>query len=289
MGSVAKPRCARGQNCSHIRDFPHIDKPIKVLHEGALCDRCQRAEHDVTAFPEPEHQELLRAARALLDDGIENEDEIIPTLVLAANVSQMPRLEDIRDELVKAGRESKARAELDSQLYSVSGGWMWSSGRVVDGVPLIRRAPLWITGAKDKRGQIEEIAIDVFKRSVTCEEVGKWYEWYLKLVKHDYDLNDLSRGVVAYKTDNQEFFRLIARPEERSVDPDGGVSCPSQRGYASSLIHKPWRVCTKGSGALWRLRNPILYSGAGYEAQSSIHTTSCQRASLGTLEAAGHS
>jgi hypothetical protein len=172
----------------------------------------------------------LRAARALLDDGIENEDEIIPTLVLAANVSQMPRLEDIRDELVKAGRESKARAELDSQLYSVSGGWMWSSGRVVDGVPLIRRAPLWITGAKDKRGQIEEIAIDVFKRSVTCEEVGKWYEWYLKLVKHDYDLNDLSRGVVAHKTDNQEFFRLIARPEERSVDPDGWRFLPITKG-----------------------------------------------------------
>jgi len=126
MRSVAKPRCARGQNCSHIRDFPHIDEPPKVPHEGALCGRCQRSEHDGTAFAEPEHQELLRAARALLDNGIENEDEIISTLVLAANVSQMPRLEDIRDELVKAGRESKARTELDNQLYSVSGGWVMS-------------------------------------------------------------------------------------------------------------------------------------------------------------------
>jgi len=93
----------------------------------------------------------------------------------------------------------------------------------VDGVPLVRRAPLWITGAKDKGGHIEEIAIDVFKRSVTCEEVGKWYEWHLKQEKHDYDLNDLSRAVVAYKTDNQEFFRLIARPEERSVNTDGRI------------------------------------------------------------------
>ena len=106
MESVAKPRCARGQNCSHIRDFPHIDEPIKVLHEDALCGRCQRAEHDGTAFPEPEHQELLRAARALLGNGIENEVEIIPTLVLAANVSQMPRLEHISDELDKEGRRS---------------------------------------------------------------------------------------------------------------------------------------------------------------------------------------
>src|ERR671912_185304 len=141
MGSVAKPRCARGQNCSHIRDFPHIDKPPTVAHEGALCDRCQRAEHDGTAISEPEHQELLRAARALLDNGIENEDEIIPTLVLAANVGQMSHLEHIRDELAKAGRESKARGELVDELYSVSGGSVMSSGRVVDGVPLVQRAP----------------------------------------------------------------------------------------------------------------------------------------------------
>ena len=43
MGSVAKRRCARGQNCSHIRDFPHIDIPPTVPHEGDLCDRCIRA------------------------------------------------------------------------------------------------------------------------------------------------------------------------------------------------------------------------------------------------------
>jgi hypothetical protein len=63
----------------------------------------------------------------------------------------------------------------------------------------------------------------MFKRSVTCKEVGKWYEWYLKQEKLDYDFNDLSRGVVAHKTDNREFFRLIARPEERSVDTDGRI------------------------------------------------------------------
>jgi hypothetical protein len=222
MVSVAKPRCARGQNCSHIRDFPDIDKPPTVAHEGALCGRCQRAEHDGTAVPEPEHQELLRAARALLDNGIENEDEIIPTLVLAANVGQMPHLEHIRDELAKAGRrESKAWAEVDGELYSAFGGLVMSSGRVVDGVPLVRRTPFWISVTRDKNGAIEEIAFDVFKRSVTHEEVRKWYEWYLKLESVDYDLHDLSRGVVAYKTDNRKFFRLIAWPEERSVDGHG--------------------------------------------------------------------
>ena len=165
----------------------------------------------------------MRAARALLDNGIENEDEIIPTLVLAANVGQMPHLEHIRDELAKAGRESKARGELVDELYSVFGGLVMSSGRVVDGVPLVQRAPFRISVTRDKNEAIEEIAFDVFKRSVTHEEVAKWYEWYLKLEGLDYDLNELSRGVVVYKTDNRTFFSLIARPEEMSVDGHGHI------------------------------------------------------------------
>ena len=96
----------------------------------------------------------MRAARALLDNGIENEDEIIPTLVLAANVGQMPHLEHIRDELAKAGRESKARGELVDELYSVSGGSVMSSGRVVDGVPLVQRAPFRISVTRDKNEAI---------------------------------------------------------------------------------------------------------------------------------------
>jgi hypothetical protein len=221
MVSVAKPRCARGQNCSHIRDFPHIDKPPKVAYDGALCDRCRYNTND-SEVPE-EYKELLRTAKALLDNGIENEDEIIPTLVLAANVGQMPHLEHIRDELAKAGRESKARGELVDELYSVSGGSVMSSGRVVDGVPLVQRAPFRISVTRDKNEAIEEIAFDVFKRSVTHEEVRKWYEWYLKLEGVDYDLNELSRGVVTYKTDNRKFFSVIARPEEMSVDGHGHI------------------------------------------------------------------
>lgn len=43
MGSVSKPRCARGQNCSHVREFPHIDIPPTVPYEGDLCGRCSQA------------------------------------------------------------------------------------------------------------------------------------------------------------------------------------------------------------------------------------------------------
>ena len=41
MGSVAKPRCARGQSCYHVRKFDHIDEPSTVPREGDLCGHCQ--------------------------------------------------------------------------------------------------------------------------------------------------------------------------------------------------------------------------------------------------------
>jgi hypothetical protein len=151
------------------------------------------------------------------------------------NLDGTPRLKSIWDGFAKAQRGSEAWAELENQVYTHFRGLVLPS-RVVDGVPVVRRAPFRISVAKDKDGHIEEIAFDVFKRSVTGGEVGKWYKWYLDLENLDYDLNDLSRGVVAYKTDNREFFRLIAWPEERSVDAhgilpleEGGAQVPSSR------------------------------------------------------------
>ena len=170
MGGVAKPRCARGQNCSHIRDFPHIDKPPKVPREGALCGRCRRAGHDGTALAEPGYQELLRAARTLLDNDVRDEDEIIPTLVFAGNLDGNPRLKSIWGGLTKAHRGSEAWAELQNQVYTLFGGLVLPS-RIVDGVPVVRRAPFRISVARDKDEHIEVIAFDVFKRSATGREV----------------------------------------------------------------------------------------------------------------------
>ncbi len=219
MGIVSKPRCARGQDCYHVRMFDHVDEPPKVSREGDLCEKCQK--HHAEDVPE-EYKELFRTSKALFANDVRDEDEIIPTLVFAGNLDGTPRLKSIWDGIAKAEKGSGAWAEPENQLYTLFGGLVVPS-RVVDGVPVVRRAPFWISVTRDKDGPIEEIAFDVFKRSVTRKEVRKWYEWYLKREGVDYDLNDLSRGVVAYKTDNRDFFRLMARPEERSVDTDGRI------------------------------------------------------------------
>lgn len=220
MGSVSKRYCKNGPNCLHVRQGG-ADGPIALgrSHRDDICDRCKYNSNASEDVPE-ELEELFGVARVLLNNDVKDEDEIVPTLVFAGNLDGTPGLESIWDGLAKAQKGSEARAELESQLYTLFGGLVLPS-RVVEGVPVVRRAPFWISVTKDKDGPIEEIAFDVFKRSVTRREVRKWYEWYLKLEGVDYDLNDLSRGVVAYKTDNREFFRLIARPEERSVDTDG--------------------------------------------------------------------
>src|SRR5215208_7093971 len=92
MGRVAKRRCARGAACYQVRVL-QLEEPPK-LRATRQSDICQKCEEELAGGEEPlqEHKKLFRAARALLDNGIENEDEIIPTLVLAANVGQMPHL-----------------------------------------------------------------------------------------------------------------------------------------------------------------------------------------------------
>jgi hypothetical protein len=109
MGSVAERLCARGAACYQVRVLQLEEPPkLRATRQSDICEKC---EEELAGGEEPlqEHKELFRA---LLDNGIENEHEIIPTLVLAANVGQMPHLEHIRDELAKAGRAREARSEL---------------------------------------------------------------------------------------------------------------------------------------------------------------------------------
>src|SRR5215217_7093273 len=40
MGSVAKPRCARGQDCYHVREL-RSEQPPTVAHESDLCEKCR--------------------------------------------------------------------------------------------------------------------------------------------------------------------------------------------------------------------------------------------------------
>ena len=136
MGSVSKPRCARGQNCYHVREFHHIDKPPTVLREGDLCDRCRVAEAAAEREPVPvprEHEELLRAARALLYNGFKAPQDIIPTVVFAVVSTGNPHLEELKDSLAndlmsERGRLLRQRFTRAFEFHSI---WDFTDGALI--------------------------------------------------------------------------------------------------------------------------------------------------------------
>jgi len=128
---------------------------LRSSHKDDICDRC-RNDTNNSEVPE-EHKELFRTAKALFDNDVRDEDEIIPTLVFAGNLDGTTRLKSIWDGLAEAQKGSEAWAELENQVYTHFGGLVLPS-RVVDGVSVVRRAPFRISVTKDEDGHIEEIA-----------------------------------------------------------------------------------------------------------------------------------
>jgi len=61
MRSVSKPRCARGQNCYHVRNFEHVEEPPRVADEGDLCTQC----HEEAATETKRKRQKPSAANAL--------------------------------------------------------------------------------------------------------------------------------------------------------------------------------------------------------------------------------
>ncbi len=173
--------------------------PPKVRHEGAYCWRCQEKEDGripgADAGTEEEFANLLRAARVILDIGITDEDKIVPTLVFAANSDKVLSLKGARESVVADGNHSTISEE----------SYLWFAGafdnfavlsEVRRGVPILHEAPAAMTVLKDDRGNIEEIAIDVFKRSVRRDAIASLYAGHLKKEGVSYDPN---RGELAYK------------------------------------------------------------------------------------------
>src|SRR5687767_2680236 len=100
MGSVAEPRhCENGERCVKYDPTSRQAEKLSRYNREGVCEACQREEavrHEETS---PEHAELFRFARLLFDEGIEDEDQIIPTLVFAANLGEMPNLREVKDGL----------------------------------------------------------------------------------------------------------------------------------------------------------------------------------------------
>jgi hypothetical protein len=118
MKSVAKPRCAKGQGCYHVRKLGS-EKPSPVSHQGDLCEKCSN--EAVTGVESPlEYAELFRTARLLFDAEVEGEYRIIPTLVFAANLGEMPHLREMRDGLAAVDDQDEAWMDMPNSTLPLT-------------------------------------------------------------------------------------------------------------------------------------------------------------------------
>src|SRR5215211_614222 len=207
MGSVAESRyCANGKQ--GIKYDPASRKAAKLsrYNRESVCESCQREEAVRPENTPPEYAELFKVARLLFRAGVGEESDIIPTLVFAANViemphlrdisnvTEMPYLHDIRDGLTVLADPD--RREIWSDLYaqvSESFDSMVTLVGTAEGAPVLRLAPfrmILVTGGHEG---IEEVYIDVFNRSVQAAEIAEKYEKYLK--KRNVDV-DPHRGTI---------------------------------------------------------------------------------------------
>ncbi len=151
------------------------------LRSGEVPRVCEPWDTDPTPAQE-RYRKLFGAAQAVRRAGIEDENEILPTLAFAARSFELPNLKTLGDRL--------AEAEVGS------GGWRDLKGTVrrafdtfevlemQDGVPIFYSRPFKLRAhTHQETGVVEKVVIEVYRRSAKGEEIGKQYDALLS--KHD--------------------------------------------------------------------------------------------------------
>ena len=223
-----------------------------MSREGDLCEKCSNEAAAGVEVP-LEYAELFRVARLLFHAGVEDENQIIPTLVFAANLGEMPHLREVKDGLATLTNEDGTWKDLRFQVS-------WFFDRMValmdtiEGVPILQQSPFVVTYVTNEQGNVNEVAIDVFMHGVQAEKVAGIYERYLKL--HNVEV-DPDRGDISYKV-HEDFIRIVARPETISVDAADGRILPLRSGpprLPDPLVVAGMYKLLKGS------RSPGMFKG----------------------------
>jgi hypothetical protein len=144
------------------------------------------------------------------------EEEIIPTLVWAAKSWELGLSGQLTERFASAGEGSEEWLKLKERLAGALGAF--EPVRVVDGVLMLRWVPVAVVGVlNEETGATEAIMIDVRRRSVKPQDVGRLYFRYLQ---HKGIAHNSSQGSVGSVASNG-VLRLSVRPEEPWAYPMG--------------------------------------------------------------------
>ena len=176
---------------------------------------CEPWDNDRTP-PEERYASLLQAAQVLFGAGVMAEEEIVPTLVWAARSWELGLLRELTERFASAGEGSEEWPKLKERFAGALGAF--EPVRVVDGVLILRWVPVSVVGVlNEETGATEAITIDVRRRSVKPQDVGRIYSRYLRHKGIDHDSPQGSVGSVA----SNGVLRLSVRPDEPWVYPMG--------------------------------------------------------------------
>jgi hypothetical protein len=264
MRSVPKPRCARGQDCYHVRKL-RSEKPTTVPHAGDLCEKCrgektEPVEHQLAS---EEHMELFRAARVLFQGGITDEDVIIPTLVFAAQCQKRPLLRHIRDLFAKTKEGSKVRQDLENRF--VTSLETLGSESVKDDVLFLRARPLTVLAYGPGPGHpVERITIDIYARSLRAvdpKDVEAHYEWALT----EYAVPQSPYGLGLDEVWYPDRVRIMVSPPNPRIYAPGANFVADRSGGQQEAFPPPSRVRGHYASALGYARENNLTDILGHK------------------------
>jgi hypothetical protein len=236
MGSIAAARyCANGKRCvAH----PQTGKPTKLRSSSTdeICGPCREVGRGTELTPVG-HEVLFRAARALLDNKVEGEHTIIPTLVLAAAIDKEQQLKHqnefidqqykrVGDAVVEAYGSDDAWEEVEKAFLLAFQGV--EPCAPVDGVPVIQIPPIGLSVLPDKSDSyvplegdtlVKGVILDVYKGTVEPEEIADLYMNVLRL----FSLPHTSTVAVFACELTDTGLQMIVRPAEEDPDLHPGV------------------------------------------------------------------
>ena len=159
-----------GSQCTQAPFLGGEPVPLSSTSSSKLCAQCEEAGLSPDDVPEG-HDELFHAARVLFEEGVADDDLIIPTLAFAAraSVADKPWLAQLKDLLLKTGGSSEEWESL-WRLFIDTFDTL-QPDRIANGVPILRRVDLYVhlfdfDPAKPEAWVVKEIYIDVYSRSV---------------------------------------------------------------------------------------------------------------------------
>jgi hypothetical protein len=209
-------------------------KPGKLSKNNPddICEQCREAGREREQSPAG-HEELFRAAHTLFRHGVEDEHQIIPTLVFAAMSDQERHFRDVRRRFAEATSD-EAWGELRQQWTGVFAD-LWVDRPLLDGVLLLWLKNFFIQPYPVGPGwkAVDRIAIHVFRRSDTPDDLERLYGDCL--AQNSIPPNDYC-GSIAW-TCSEGGISLLVRPEDDNVHPPGERFIRAPR---TELVQRPF-------------------------------------------------